>query len=371
MSESAGAPAADADGPSPSTESFFDNHLRRLAGETLPVVVREAPLPLSCLDRLDQAVTAEFSFFYREMVKVHVVTHSGPALAVALKPRPWISLIYVQRGELAMLADGKWLRCTAGGCLVVPGVPLHWQSSSFSVICLMVAEPVLPAICKLLSLQDGRTADGLWCVDSLLHYRSDCQGLEAVLVAALQRSLLTMGDVLSLAPALLDRLDLDRQLAQLVALFAFPILHHVPVLSEPVPVESCTKDDFDRLIDYISSNLDQPLNLTLLQAQIHYSRRAIQYAFRQRLGCTATQWIRGQRLDRAHRLLGQAAPGETVAGIAKRCGYRSMSLFSIDFQQRFHVKPSALLREASFQQSHASSEEAPAAGPATGAKIEE
>ncbi len=234
----------------------------------------------------------------------------------------------------------------------------------------MVAEPVLSAVCELLSSWKVPASGCLWHVDALLHYRSDCQGLDAALIAALQRHLLTMGDVLWHAPALLDRLDLDRQLAQLVALLAFPVLRQASVLPDSVPVESCTKDDFDRLMDYIGSNLDQPLNLTVLQAQIHYSRRAIQYAFRQRLGCTATQWIRGQRLDKAHRLLSQAAPGETVAAIAQRCGYRSMSLFSIDFQQRFHVKPSALRREASFQQTRAPSEEAPAAGPAARAKIE-
>ncbi|MBM5818296.1 MAG: AraC family transcriptional regulator [Cyanobacteria bacterium K_Offshore_surface_m2_239] len=40
----------------------------------------------------------------------------------------------------------------------------------------------------------------------------------------------------------------------------------------------------------------------------------------------------------------QSEHGETVASIAKDCGYRSVSLFSLDFQKRFHVKPSTLLR---------------------------
>jgi AraC-like DNA-binding protein len=36
---------------------------------------------------------------------------------------------------------------------------------------------------------------------------------------------------------------------------------------------------------------------------------------------------------------------ESVSSIAHACGYRSSSLFSIEFQNRFHVKPSVLLRE--------------------------
>jgi AraC-like DNA-binding protein len=34
-----------------------------------------------------------------------------------------------------------------------------------------------------------------------------------------------------------------------------------------------------------------------------------------------------------------------VTSIANACGYRSVSLFSIEFQKRFHIKPSVLLRE--------------------------
>ena len=40
------------------------------------------------------------------------------------------------------------------------------------------------------------------------------------------------------------------------------------------------------------------------------------------------------------------APAAVQRRLARTCGYRSMSLFSIEFQQRFHVKPSVLLREA-------------------------
>lgn len=47
-----------------------------------------------------------------------------------------------------------------------------------------------------------------------------------------------------------------------------------------------------------------------------------------------------------HQLLRNPAPGDTVASIAEASGYRSMGLFSIEFQQRFHIKPSQLLRQA-------------------------
>jgi AraC-like DNA-binding protein len=106
------------------------------------------------------------------------------------------------------------------------------------------------------------------------------------------------------------------------------------------------RDSFDDLVDYIRLHLAEPLTLTMLEQRSHYSRRALQYAFRKRLGCTATQWIRRERLELARRDLQHPGPADSVAVIALRCGYRSLSLFSVEFQQRFHVKPSQLLREA-------------------------
>jgi transcriptional regulator GlxA family with amidase domain len=131
-----------------------------------------------------------------------------------------------------------------------------------------------------------------------------------------------------------------------VLLVAFPQLRRDCLLAKTLRDQMASKDAFDRLIVYIRDNLDQPLNLTLLEKRSSYSRRALQYAFKERLGCTATQWIRAQRLDLAHQLLRNPAPGDTVASIAQASGYRSMGLFSIEFQQRFHIKPSQLLREA-------------------------
>jgi AraC-like DNA-binding protein len=359
---------------------FFAERLRSPVGVDLSASVLEAPLPLSCLDRLDQLVGSEFSFFHYEIGKMHVIANAGPAIAIDLKSRPWISLLYVQRGEISLVADRRSLRCAAGDCLIIPAAPLHWQSSCFHVVCLMISESELSAVCGLLSSSAGQESDRLWRVDALLQSPTGRRDLNSVFVALLERQLLTMSDLLEHAPNVLDRFGLDRQLAQLVALFAFPSLHRACVSVDSTDIESCAKDDcakddcarddFDRLTDYIRANLDRPLNLTVLQAQIHYSRRAIQYAFRQRLGCTATQWIRAQRLDLAHRLLSQSEPGESVAGVAQRCGYRSMSLFSIDFQQRFHVKPSVLLRAASFQLVQPPSEDASVAASLARTQIE-
>lgn len=100
---------------------------------------------------------------------------------------------------------------------------------------------------------------------------------------------------------------------------------------------------FDALIDYIRTNLDQPLALSDLEARSFYSRRALQYAFRQKLNATPRQWIREQRLAQALERL-EADGAQSIQAVALACGYRHMGLFSADFKRRFGVSPSQVRR---------------------------
>ena len=152
------------------------------------------------------------------------------------------------------------------------------------------------------------------------------------------------GELAVSQPILLGRLGIPKQLSLLSALLASPGVCATLASEQALPREGGVADAIDELIVYMQNNLSEPLNLTVLERYSHYSRRALQYAFRQRFGCTITQWLRAHRLDLAYDHFLQAKPGETVASIARRCGYRSVSLFSLDFQKRFHLKPSTLLR---------------------------
>ena len=164
-------------------------------------------------------------------------------------------------------------------------------------------------------------------------------GPEAQLVHGLLR---TMNAAAGLDPRLPARLGCDDSLHRLVATMLQPAL----LVEEPArDLQRWRERDgsqaFDELIDYIRANLDQPLRLSELEARSHYSSRALQYAFRQRLGCTPRQWIREQRLERAMAQLEQGGRGCSIRMIALACGYRHMGLFSSDFKKRFGLTPSA------------------------------
>jgi len=184
---------------------------------------------------------------------------------------------------------------------------------------------------------------------------SDSQALHTSL-----REVLAMASrLIDQSEALLERLELDLLIYRLLAALLVPELRHSDSLGRLRSRQRQGGDRFDELIAYLEEHLHEPLSLHQLEAMSHYSRRALQYAFLERLGCTPTQWIRTMRLERARRWLQQPQPGETVTRIAQACGYRSMNLFAMDFQQRFHVKPSELLRESLVKQPPQTLPEAP------------
>jgi transcriptional regulator GlxA family with amidase domain len=101
----------------------------------------------------------------------------------------------------------------------------------------------------------------------------------------------------------------------------------------------------DALVQWMLANLQEPISLSDIERRSCYSRRSLQYAFRQRYGCGPTQWLRRQRLERAHSILSQPRPGLTVNQVSQDCGYLSQAAFRRDFLRRFGQKPSEVLRQ--------------------------
>lgn len=135
---------------------------------------------------------------------------------------------------------------------------------------------------------------------------------------------------------------LREQLYRLIAALIFADLRNGHVSTESNPHQPDRR--LDRVLDYINLNIDQPLSLSVLESQSNYCRRTLHYAFQQRFGCSPKQWIRQQRMALALERLKDPQRGDTVAVVAKACGYRSLGRFSIDFQRFYGCKPSAVLR---------------------------
>lgn len=143
--------------------------------------------------------------------------------------------------------------------------------------------------------------------------------------------------------ALLPVLQIDDLIYRSLALLLCP--HLEPATAEQPGLGPSRERIFEELLEWIRAHLHTPINLTQLEQRSGYSRRSLQLAFSQRFGCGPIQWIRQQRLEQARLELLRPAPADNVGSIANRYGFSSPAVFSRDFQNRYGLTPSSLLRE--------------------------
>lgn len=278
---------------------------------------------------------------------LEVLALVGPPTRVELEPSPRVSLIFVTSGRVCLFQGSRHF-CTAaaGSCLILSGTPIRWVSTACSVVCVRLPWQNLGEVAASINSDGLEVFQCPLMLGSPISCKPTDGQLDAQLLSLLDCTLRTISALQESNPSLIRPLGLVEQIYRLIAILAFPNLRKVPdgeaiQLGNDQPIDS-----FDQLINYIAANLDKTLSLTSLAGLSNYSRRALQYAFRERMGCTATQWIRAKRLDQARQRLLKSSPKDTVTSIACACGYRSMGLFSVEFQQRFHIQPSQLLRLA-------------------------
>lgn len=148
----------------------------------------------------------------------------------------------------------------------------------------------------------------------------------------------------SVDPQLPFRLGLDDLVLRQAAGLLEPELLASPQIQSSPAQNRRSRQAFDELLDYIRANLDQPLRLSDLEARSFYSRRSLQYAFREKLHTTPLRWIREQRLSKAKKELEREGTALSIQAVALSCGYRKVSQFSADFKRRFGLTPSQVKR---------------------------
>jgi AraC-like DNA-binding protein len=288
---------------------------------------------------------ADYQAFTLPMARLRLVALRGPACRKRLEQGDLLSVGFVADGDVRIRhSDASW-RLGAGDCLITSDSAIDWISSPFSVVFLLFSRHQLHEVTRSVKLRiDGPTVIAPATLQEPLIVRAGAGSETDSLLRALQLVLSMVSDLQSSAPFLLSCLGLDGQLCTLIALLAYPDLRQTVEegCGAPLGIDRA----IDQVVAFIDAHLADPLSLAEIESNNYYSRRSIQYAFRRRFGCTVTQWIRARRLDLAYRRFSLGVVADSVGSVARACGYRSMSLFSIEFQQRFHVKPSDLLREA-------------------------
>jgi AraC-like DNA-binding protein len=117
--------------------------------------------------------------------------------------------------------------------------------------------------------------------------------------------------------------------------------------ADPVPQDQAgaSTPTLHRAISFIDEHADRDIGIADIAAAAYVTIRAVQLAFRRHLGTTPLAYLRGVRLDRAHRQLVAADPSqESVSAVAYRWGFASPSRFADYYRRVYGVQPSNTLR---------------------------
>lgn len=113
-------------------------------------------------------------------------------------------------------------------------------------------------------------------------------------------------------------------------------------IEQPV-LASASEGPLAKTLDWAARHLDTPHSLDSLAAKALMSRRSFTRHFRQHTGTTVGQWLLGQRLALAQRLLETTA--QPIERIAERAGFGTPLSLRQHFGSAFHTTPSMYRRE--------------------------
>jgi transcriptional regulator GlxA family with amidase domain len=113
-------------------------------------------------------------------------------------------------------------------------------------------------------------------------------------------------------------------------------------IEQPVPA-SASEGPLAKTLDWATRHLDAPHTLDSLAAKALMSRRSFTRHFRQHTGTTVGQWLLGQRLALAQRLLETSA--EPIERVAERAGFGTPLSLRQHFSHAFNTTPSMYRRE--------------------------
>jgi methylphosphotriester-DNA--protein-cysteine methyltransferase len=107
-----------------------------------------------------------------------------------------------------------------------------------------------------------------------------------------------------------------------------------------------TPQPLRRALAFVDEHAGDPITLDEIAAAARLSPRGVQAAFRRHLDTTPLAYLRGVRMERAHRDLQGAEPGDGSAWQRWLLSGASPILgrFAVDYRRRFGTYPSQTLR---------------------------
>ena len=213
-------------------------------------------------------------------------------------------------------------------CSLCSGIIISFPPQSLLPVAHAIAGPGFDALPLRMALEQpavlSRKADAR---------RDRVQDLLMETMAYVERTMAIGG-------AINPMLRLDDLIRRLIVMLLVPDL----LEAAAEPLSSSEPFVHQALLEWLLAHLHEPISLSDMEQRCSYSRRSLQYAFKQRFGCGPMQWLRQQRLTKAKALLEQPGSRRSLLEVSQVCGYLSQASFSRDFLARYGERPSRLLR---------------------------
>ncbi|MCX8500291.1 MAG: AraC family transcriptional regulator [Alphaproteobacteria bacterium] len=114
------------------------------------------------------------------------------------------------------------------------------------------------------------------------------------------------------------------------------------LLRETGEMLSRVDEAVELIADAVLADLAQPLSLKEMEIISGLSRRAIQYGFQRRFGCSPITWQLRERLIGSYNALQRVGGNKTITEVAFDYGFASSSTFTAYFKKHFGMTPTEL-----------------------------
>lgn len=275
---------------------------------------------------------------------VMVLATQGSAITLTTENHPFAQLMLPYRGwGVWRIERDRYENPVGDSVLYLPPAPIHLENNITSGVALNLNPEALFQTALTMAGPEGVPPDWLrrFQQPKLLQLNAP---ESAWLINGLYALLLSLNQLTSLPGSDLSRLRFDDVILRMVVLLLLPELQRLESRPKAAAPAAAARKKLEALLEWIEAHLEGPIGLSDLERQGHWSRRTLQYAFRDACGCSPMQWVRRRRLHRAMQRLTNPRPGDTITGIGRSVGFPSAVAFSRDFRRQYGCTPSSVFR---------------------------
>ena len=277
--------------------------------------------------------------------QVMVVATEGSAITLMTEQHPFAQLLIPYGGwGLWKLDNSQYENPFGESVLYLPPAPLSLENDTTSGVALNLDPAILVATALTMAGPEGLPQHRLSVFQQPKRLLMGDPG-SARLIHGLYSLLWTLHQLTGNPGTDVQLLRFDDVLIRMVVLLLLPELQQAPASPRALGSMAEAQGKLQSLLDWIDAHLESPMGLSDLEAQSHWSRRSLQYAFQSACGCSPMQWVRRRRVQRAMQRLRKPQPGDSVTSIARSVGFASPLSFSREFRRLYGCSPSLLLRQ--------------------------